>query len=224
MAHILVIEDHHSLLRSVTASLQESGWQVDGVPTLAAADRRLDSSIDLIILDLTLPDGSGLEWLSRLRSAGLKTRVLILTARDAVEDRVTGLDAGADDYLVKPFALSELLARVRAILRRGGVPEQHSLSLQNLSIDLVNRKAMRAGRLLSLQNRQFELLAYLLKFPNQIVTREMIARDVWKEQTATWTNVIEVQVNQLRKQLDLPGETPLLHTVRNQGYVLGEAP
>jgi DNA-binding response OmpR family regulator len=224
MAHILVIEDHQSLLRSVTTSLEESGWQVDGASTLAAADRRLDSSIDLIILDLMLPDGSGLDWLSRVRSGGLKTRVLILTARDAVEDRVTGLDAGADDYLVKPFALSELLARVRAILRRDGVPESHALSLQDLTIDLVNRKAMRAGRLLSLQNRQFELLAYLLKFPNQIVTREMIARDVWKEQTATWTNVIEVQVNQLRKQLDLPGETPLLHTVRNQGYVLGEVP
>jgi DNA-binding response OmpR family regulator len=137
---------------------------------------------------------------------------------------VTGLDAGADDYLVKPFALNELLARVRAILRRDTTQEPHSLSLQNLSIDLVNRKAVRAGRLLSLQNRQFELLAYLLKFPNQIVTREMIARDVWKEQTATWTNVIEVQINQLRKQLDLPGDTPLLHTVRNQGYVLGEVP
>lgn len=224
MPHILVIEDHPSLLRSVKASLQESGWQVDGVPTLAAADSRLDPSIDLIILDLALPDGSGLDWLSRLRSSGFKTRVLILTARDAVEDRVTGLDAGADDYLVKPFALGELLARIRAILRRDGVPEGHVLSLQNLSINLVNRKAIRAGRLLSLQNRQFELLAYLLKYPNQIVTREMIARDVWKEQTATWTNVIEVQVNQLRKQLDLPGETPLLHTVRNQGYVLGEAP
>lgn len=224
MAHILVIEDHLSLLRSITASLQESGWEVDGVATLAAAESQLDSSVDLIILDLTLPDGSGIDWLTRLRSFGVNTCVLILTARDAVEDRVTGLDAGADDYLVKPFALNELLARVRAILRRDTAQEPHSLSIQNLSIDLVNRKAVRAGRLLSLQNRQFELLAYLLKFPNQIVTREMIARDVWKEQTATWTNVIEVQINQLRKQLDLPGETPLLHTVRNQGYVLGEVP
>jgi DNA-binding response OmpR family regulator len=171
-----------------------------------------------------LPDGSGLEWLADLRSRNDRTRVLVLTARDAIDDRVAGLDTGADDYLVKPFSLQELLARVRALLRRDASNHETLLTYQDLSVDLVRRTAVRGETVLALQNRQFELLVYLLKHVNQIVTREMIACDVWKEPTATWTNVIEVQINHLRKKLEIHNGPTILHTLRNKGYMLGDAP
>jgi DNA-binding response OmpR family regulator len=136
---------------------------------------------------------------------------------------VAGLDAGADDYLVKPFALDELLARIRALLRRDAQTSRTQLSFNDLTVDLVARTARRGSRTISLQNRQLELLAYLMAHANQVVTREMIARDVWKESTATWTNVIEVQINQLRKKLEQPDQPAILHTVRGQGYLLGDA-
>jgi DNA-binding response OmpR family regulator len=149
---------------------------------------------------------------------------LILTARDAVEDRVAGLDTGADDYLIKPFSLEELVARVRALVRREQRTHSTVLHYGDLTANLMSRTATRAGEQLLLQNRQFELLVYLMKHVNEIVTREMIARDVWKEPTATWTNVIEVQINQLRKKLEIYGRPAILHTLRNKGYVLGDSP
>jgi DNA-binding response OmpR family regulator len=224
MQQILVVEDQKNLLRSVTQTLREGGFQVEGAETLESARRLMSPAIDLVVLDLMLPDGLGLNWLTQLRAIGNTIPILVLTARDSVEDRVIGLDAGADDYLVKPFSLDELMARVRALVRRGAHTNRTHLSFGDLIVDLVSRTARRGSELLPLQNRQLELLVYLMSHANQVVTREMIARDVWKEATATWTNVIEVQITQLRKKLEQPGRPPILHTVRGQGYLLGEIP
>lgn len=224
MPQILVVEDESRLRGSIARTLEESGHVPVEAGSLAEATRQLKPEIDLIILDLMLPDGSGLVWLAALRAAGDRRPVLILTARDSVSDRVAGLDSGADDYLIKPFSLEELLARIRALLRRFVDLVTNQLQLGSVTVDLLSRIASRDGEPLDLQNRQFELLVFLMRHPDQVVTREMIAREVWKESTATWTNVIEVHVNQLRKQLDGPGRPPILHTVRGQGYLMGEQP
>lgn len=224
MPAILVIEDHPNLQSSILRILSEAGYDATAASTLAAARTSLSPMINLVILDLMLPDGSGLDWLAEIRSSGNRVPVLILTAKDSIRDRISGLDQGADDYLVKPFSLDELLARIRALLRRDANPSSATMTVADLCVDLIHRTAVRGKTTLSLQNRQLELLIYLLRHVNQIVTRDMIARDVWKEPTVTWTNVIEVHINQLRKQLNRAGDAPLLHTVRGQGYVLGDAP
>ena len=223
MPRILIVEDHPNLLRSITRALQESDFDVIPAATLQSATDEFSSDIDLVILDLMLPDGSGLDWLSKLRATGSTVPVLVLTARDSIRDRVHGLDTGADDYLIKPFAFDELLARVRALLRRENRSDSSSLAVADLQIDLVARKVFRGNVLIELQPRQFELLAYLMLHSGQIVTREMIATNVWKEPLATWTNVIEVHVNQLRKKLESPDRQVILHTVRGKGYRLGDA-
>lgn len=224
MPQILVVEDQTNLLRSIVRALNEAGYQAEPAESLSQASQQMSADIDLVILDLMLPDGSGLNWLQALRETGSRTPVLILTARDSIEDRVTGLDMGADDYLVKPFALDELLARIRALLRREKNPVEQIVTWQDLTVNLLSRTVERAGRSIDLQNRQLELLAYLMSHADQVVSREMIARDVWKEPTATWTNVIEVQINQLRKKIEAPDQAPILHTIRGEGYRLGEQP
>lgn len=224
MPNILVIEDEPRLLRNMIRTLEESEYSTASAQTLAEATRLFSPSIDVVILDLMLPDGSGLDWLARLRSANHQTPVLIVTARDAISDRVAGLDTGADDYLIKPFSLDELLARLRALLRRNQSPASNLLTLGPLTVDLFARVATRDGEPLELQNRQMELLIFLMRHPNEVVSREMIAREVWKEATATWTNVIEVHITQLRKQLEGQGRPAILHTVRGRGYRLGDAP
>jgi len=169
-----------------------------------------------------LPGRDGLQVLSTLRKRGLQTPVLILTARDAIEDRVEGLDKGADDYLVKPFAFPELLARVRALLRRSEQSPQ--LRLADLEMDVIARKAKRNGQYLELTAREFELLEYLLRHKEQVVSREMLARYVWKE-TARATpldNVMDVHINRLRRKVDEPFDRKLIHTVRGVGFVLRE--
>lgn len=223
MPHVLVIEDEPRLLRSITRTLEESDYITKSAPTLAEATRLFSSNVDLVILDLMLPDGSGLDWLAGIRAANYRTPVLILTARDAISDRVAGLDTGADDYLVKPFSLDELLARLRSLLRRDASPASNLLSVGSLTVDLLTRNATRDGVPLNLQNRQLELLIYLMRNANEVVSREMIAREVWKESNTTWTNVIDVHMTQLRKQLDGPDRPTLLHTVRGRGYMLGES-
>lgn len=223
MTRILVIEDHRNLLRSVTKSLREIGWEVEGVESLAAA-ALIKGPFDVVVLDLMLPDGSGLDWLTSQRAQGNAVLILVLTARDAIEDRVSGLNSGADDYLTKPFSLDELVARIRSLLRRSELGRGSSIVVGDLTVNLLAREAHCKDQLLSLQNRQFELLTYLIRNVQQVVTREMIAREVWKEHTATWTNVIEVQINQLRKKLDAAGSSVTLRTVRNQGYVIGDGP
>ncbi len=224
MPRILVIEDQPNLLRSIARTLQESGFDVQMAGSLQAARPLISPDVDVVILDLMLPDGNGLELLAELRAVSRRPPVLVLTARDAVSDRVAGLDAGADDYLVKPFAFDELLARIRVLLRRDDSERKTVLALGDLHVDLLSRTARRGSHELDLQNRQFELLVFLMRHANQVVTRETLAEAVWKEETATWTNVIAVHINQLRKKLEISGQPPILHTIRGQGYLLGDAP
>jgi len=179
---------------------------------------------DLVILDLMLPGRDGMEILRALRKRSLSVPVLILTSRDTVEDRVRGLDAGADDYLVKPFAFSELLARVRALLRRGKPEPAIKLKLADLEMDAGARSVSRSGADLALTAREFDLLEYLLSHQGRVVSREMLARDVWKE-IARYTpldNVIDVHIAHLRRKLDEPFDKKLLHTVRGVGFILRE--
>jgi DNA-binding response OmpR family regulator len=181
-------------------------------------------SFDVILLDLTLPGRDGLEILQALRQRGVKTPVLVLTARDSLQDRVTGLDAGADDYLIKPFAFAELLARIRALVRRGRVAEAPRLSVGDLEMDLVTRKVTRNAQPVELTVREFELLEYLLRYHGQVVSRETLARDVWKEtaRTTPLDNVIDVHIARLRRKVDADQSIKLIHTVRGVGFMLRE--
>lgn len=226
MSRLIIVEDQISLLNSLKRGLQEEGFTV-----LTASNGRdayaliKKEPVDAVLLDLMLPDGDGMSLLRRLRAEDFRQPVLLITAKDSVHDRVEGLDSGADDYLVKPFDFSELLARLRAVLRRTQASNlASSLQYDNLVLDSISRRATRGGHELKLTQRQFELLEYLLRNKNHIVSREVLARDVWKASTATWTNVIEVQVNQLRKKLAGPGWETILHTVRGEGYQLGDEP
>lgn len=224
MTRILVVEDQRSLLRNLVRGLEEEGYEVLQASSVSDARAALDNGPEIFILDVMLPDGSGVEFLQHLRAEGYGQPILVLTARDSVDDRVTGLDAGADDYLVKPFSFNELLARLRALLRRGSLEQQAILRVEGLEIDRLKRVATRNGQVLELSNRQFELLSYLMHHAHTVVTREMIARDVWRESTATWTNVIEVHIAQLRRKIERADWPLMLHTVRGQGYLLGKAP
>jgi DNA-binding response OmpR family regulator len=181
-------------------------------------------SFDIILLDLTLPGRDGLEILQALRQRGVKTPVLVLTARDSLQDRVTGLDSGADDYLIKPFAFAELLARIRALVRRGRVAETPRLAVGDLEMDLVTRKVTRNALPVELTVREFELLEYLLRYHGQVVSRETLARDVWKEtaRTTPLDNVIDVHIARLRRKVDLEQAVKLIHTVRGVGFMLRE--
>lgn len=224
MSRVLVIEDHRTLGASLEQGLREEGHEVRLVAGVGEGLRvAAVEPLDAIILDLHLPDGDGLEFLREIRRSGLAVPVLIASARDTVEDRILGLDLGADDYLVKPFAFGELVARLRSLLRRGAVGSCAVLRHGDLQIDLLTRKVTRGGEELALTRRLFELLEYLLRHRNEVVSREMLARDVWKAPTATWTNVIEVQIRELRKKIERPEWPRLLHTIRKEGYLLGDA-
>jgi two-component system OmpR family response regulator len=184
--------------------------------------RATSEAVDGIVLDLMLPGRDGLAVLRELRSLGFAKPIMILTARDAVKDRVKGLDEGANDYLVKPFAFAEFLARLRALLRRDLATRDLVLRADDLEMDLLGRRATRSGLELELTRREFELLEYLLRHKNEVVTRDMIALDVWKERTGAMTRIIDVYINALRKKVDRIGRTPLIQTVRGVGYVLRE--
>lgn len=222
---ILVVEDEAKVARALREGLEREKYEVVVAPTGEEGFFLVNAEeFDLVILDLMLPGRDGLQVLSTLRKRGLQTPVLILTARDAVEDRVQGLDTGADDYLIKPFAFPELLARVRARLRRGRSEQPPQLRHADLEMDVISRKARRSGRNLELTGREFELLEYLLRHKEQVVSREMLARDVWKE-TARATpldNVMDVHINRLRRKVDDPFDRKLIHTVRGVGFVLRE--
>jgi DNA-binding response OmpR family regulator len=223
MARVLIVEDRRKLLASLQKGLTEEGHEV--VAAATGEDgyyHATTQSFDALVLDLMLPGRNGLQVLRDLRANGFAGPVLILTARDAVDDRVTGLDCGADDYLVKPFAFAELVARLRALLRRNLVCRELVLSAGDLEMDLVGRRVVRGGEELELTNREFELLRYLLRYANTTVTREMIAREVWKEADGVLTNVIDVYINLLRKKIDRPGGHQLIQTVRGVGYALRE--
>lgn len=221
MPQVLVVEDQKRLSASLRRGLEEEGYVVATAATgedgyyLATTQ-----NCDVIVLDLNLPGRDGLQILADLRAHGFGKPVLILTSRDAVEDRVTGLDAGADDYLIKPFAFAELLARLRTLLRRNVNDRDLLLRADNLQMDLLGHRVVRNGVELELGKREFDLLEYLLRHKNQTVTRDMLGREVWKEPDGMWTNVIEVCVNSLRKKIEQPGERQLIHTVRGVGYAL----
>jgi two-component system copper resistance phosphate regulon response regulator CusR len=223
--NILLIEDEHKLAAAVSEGLAAHHHTTAVAYTGEAGLKLLrNGRFDLILLDVMLPRQSGLETLRELRRDGFHLPVLILTSRDSIEDRVLGLDAGADDYLVKPFAFPELLARVRALSRRGAPISASHLELADLKIDLNGRTAHRAGKTLDLTGREFDLLEYLLVNRGTVVSREMLARSVWKESSRSTAleNVIDVQIARLRRKIDDPFPIKLLHTVRGVGFVLRE--
>jgi len=222
---ILVVEDEPKVAGALKEGLEEEGYDITVARTGEEGFFHASShGFDLIILDIMLPGRDGIEILHTLRRQGAKLPVLLLTAKDAIEDRVFGLDAGADDYLIKPFAFPELGARIRALLRRNKAESESALKIGDLEVDPVRRTVVRDGLRLDLTVREFDLLEYLARNHNRVVSREMLARDVWKE-TARATpldNVIDVHVARLRKKLDDPFERKLLHTVRGVGFTLNE--
>jgi two-component system copper resistance phosphate regulon response regulator CusR len=222
---ILVVEDEEKVARALKEGLEAEHFDVTLARTGEDGFFRVSAeTFDLVVLDLMLPGRDGLEVLATMRQRGLQTPVLVLTARDAVEDRVQGLDTGADDYLVKPFAFPELVARLRALLRRGRPDQALRLKVGDLEMDLMTRRVMRGAIEVELTAREFELLEYLLRHHRQLVSREMLAREVWKE-TARATpidNVIDVHIGRLRKKVDREGARRLIHTVRGVGFVLRE--
>jgi DNA-binding response OmpR family regulator len=222
---VLVVEDERKLAQVVESALRAEHYDVVVAATGEDGFFRANAEVfDLIVLDLMLPGRHGLEILQTLRQRRIETPVLILTARDGIDDRVLGLDLGADDYLVKPFALPELLARIRALIRRGRPSDVLRLKAADLELDLVTRRVTRGDSLLDLTTREFELLEYLLRHQGHLVSREMLAREVWREprRATPLDNVIDVQMTRLRKKVDSEDGPRLIHTVRGVGFVLRE--
>jgi DNA-binding response OmpR family regulator len=222
---VLVVEDERKLAEAVASALRAEHYDVVVASTGEDGFFRANAEVfDLLVLDVMLPGRSGLEILRALRARRIETPVLILTARDGVDDRVLGLDLGADDYLVKPFALPELLARIRALFRRGRSSEALRLKAADLELDLVTRRAVRGHRVLELTAREYELLEYLLRHQGHLVSREMLAHEVWKEprRATPLDNVIDVQMTRLRRKVDADAADRLIHTVRGVGFVLRE--
>ena len=221
-SRLLIVEDDEKTVRALASGLTREGFAVSTARTGEEGFFLLNTeSFDLVVLDWMLPGRDGVEILKTLRARGARMPVLLLTARDAVEDRVQGLESGADDYLVKPFAFPELLARIRSLLRRV-TAEPLRRTLADLVVDLETRRAWRAGRALELTPREFDLLAYLARQPNQGVTREMLAKDVWREtnRATPLDNVIDVHVAHLRRKVDEGHPVKLIQTVRGVGFVL----
>ena len=222
---ILVVEDEQKVANALREGLQGERYDVLVERTGEGAFFRITTEqFDAILLDLTLPGRDGLEILKAMRERGIKTPVLVLTARDTLQDRVVGLDTGADDYLVKPFAFTELLARLRALVRRGRAAETPRLAAGDLDVHLITREVTRGGHRIDLTVREFELLEYLLRHQGQVVSRETLARDVWKEtaRTTPLDNVIDVHIARLRRKVDADQTAKLIHTVRGVGFVLRE--
>lgn len=222
---VLVVEDERKVAKALKEGLTAEQYEVvvavTGDEGLSLVNQQ---AFDFVVLDLMLPGRSGLEILAALRKRGLQTPVLVLTARDAVEDRVVGLDGGADDYLVKPFAFPELLARIRALLRRGRTAQVLRFQVADLEMDLITRRVLRGGGTLTLTAKEFELLEYFLRHAGSVVSREMLARDVWQQpaRDATVDNLIDVHVARLRKRIDEPFARRLLKTIRGVGFCISE--
>jgi DNA-binding response OmpR family regulator len=218
--HVLVIEDEQKMADLIKRGLEEEGMEVE---TAYDGDTGIelgkDGKHDLIILDLALPGRDGLEVSRELRSAGVKTPILILTAQDSTEMKVKGLDSGADDYLTKPFAFAEMLARIRALQRRTQSEDSTRLQIGDLSLNLINRRVNRANVEVQLTGKEFALLEYFMRHPDEILSRETLSEKVWEETFDTLTNVIDVYINYLRNKIDRQFEPKLIHTVRGVGYM-----
>jgi two-component system OmpR family response regulator len=220
--HALIIEDDHTIAEFVARGLREAGFAVDvagdGEAGLSAA---LEQNPDVAIVDLMLPRRDGLSVIDELRRRGRSTPVLILSARRSVDDRVRGLQAGGDDYLTKPFAFAELLARVQALVRRASrTPEPTTLTVEDLALDLLTRKVTRGGAAIELRPREFALLEYLMRNAGKVVSKTMILSHVWEYNFDPQTNIVDVLVSRLRDRIDRPFEKKLLQTVRGVGYVI----
>jgi DNA-binding response OmpR family regulator len=218
---LLLVEDNHRLSASLVANLTHEGYRVDvAYDGQEGQDLAELTPYDLIILDVLLPQKDGLEVCRALRQRRIHTPILLLTARDAIEDRARGLDEGADDYLVKPFAMRELLARLRALLRRSHPQASTQLAAGDLVMDPATHTVERAGRPIDLTPREYALLEFLLYHPNQVVTREMIEQHVWTYDALGGSNVVDVYIRRLRRKIDDPFPTHLLVTIRGVGYRL----
>ncbi|MCX6134552.1 MAG: response regulator transcription factor [Ignavibacteriales bacterium] len=220
--HILLVEDEAKVARFIKEGLTAEGYEVDTAPDGSIGEKKaLSGDFDLILLDVLLPKKNGFEVLHALRSSGLRTPVMMLTARSATEDVVQGLDRGAEDYLTKPFAFNELLARIRALLRR----ERQSPTvyrLADLQLNTMTRKAKRGNTIIDLTAREFALLEYLMRHPRELITRQQLAKEIWGFNFDPGTNIIDVYINHLRKKIDLGFEKKLLHTERGKGYYVSD--
>lgn len=220
--HVLLVEDDHTIAIYLKSGLQENGYAVDCAYTgYEALEWAKSGAFDLIVLDILLPPPDGLEVCRELRASGNETPILMLTARDTVNDRIVGLDAGADDYLIKPFAIKELLARLRAITRRGvGVAKTPVLRVADLSLDSRTLQVTRAGHVIDLTAKEYAILECLMRSSGYILSRERIANHVWSYEIAHESNVIDVYIRNLRRKVDDPFAVKLIHTVRGIGYRL----
>jgi DNA-binding response OmpR family regulator len=222
---LLLIEDYRPLQRSLTKGLREAGFAVDS--TLDGQEGlwyAMGNEYDVIILDLMLPGMNGLEILKKIRSKGLKVHILILTAKDTTQDRVIGLDLGADDYLVKPFAFEELLARIRALLRRSYRQKNPCIKIKDLQIELTTQRVRRGREEIQLTSREYTLLEYLAIRAGQMVSRSDIWEHVYEFNSSASSNVVDVYIGYLRNKIERPNKPALIHTVRGRGYLLGEKP
>jgi DNA-binding response OmpR family regulator len=222
---LLVVEDYAPLRESIAKGLRELGYAVDTAADGITAARYInDTAYDVIILDIMLPGRSGLDILRGVRAEESSARVLILTARDGIADRVAALDLGADDYLTKPFAFEELAARLRALVRRRYEQAQAKICIADLEVDTVSHRVTRAGELITLSAREYALLEYLANRAGQVVTRAQIYEHVYDSAGEPWSNVLDVYISHLRRKIDLGHAKKLIHTKRGQGYTLGEQP
>ena len=220
---LLLVEDEHDIQAFLQRSLQEAGYQVDAAPDGKAAEHLVtENAYDILVVDLGLPDCDGISLILRLRQIGVRAPVLILSARRSVDDRVRGLEQGGDDYLTKPFALAELLARLRNLLKRNGPAGSESTKLRvlDLELDLLRREATRSGEVLQLTPQEFVLLEYLCRNAGRVVTRSMILDKVWGMRIQPDTNVVDVHIYRLRGKVDGNGQQPMIRTLRGVGYVL----
>ncbi len=219
---VLLVEDERTIAAYVKRGLEEQGYAVDVAYDGREALEWLDAApFDLVVLDVMLPELNGLEVCRELRARGFRMPVLMLTARDTVDDRVNGLDSGADDYLVKPFAIRELLARLRALARRSAdVPKTTVLQVADLTLDTATRRVRRAGKLIELTAKEYAVLECLMRAPGRVLTRTMIAEQVWNYDSFNQSNVVDVYIRNLRRKIDDPFPVKLIHTVRGAGYRL----
>lgn len=222
---ILVVEDEHKIANSLKKGLEQESYAVDVVYTgTDGYDFGLSDEYDVIILDRLLPGIDGLTICQRLRAEGVHTPILMLTAKGQVDDRVEGLNAGADDYLVKPFAFSELLARVKALIRRPQKTASSILTLADLQLNTITYEVNRGGKDIRLSSKEFSLLEYLLRHANKIITKDQIINHVWDYDASVLPNSVEVYIRHLRSKIDMPFRQPLIHTVRGFGYKISERP